>query len=55
MKNQKRKHYRVATKNVHETPANGVYITKAEQQQFCIYSAIAFIFLATLAFFPRKR
>jgi hypothetical protein len=54
MEPRKRRHYRIAVKDVHPTPADGIYVTKTEARHFCIFGAMAFLFLAILAVLPRK-
>lgn len=54
MQPKKRRHYRIATKDIHATPADGIYITKNEAKQFCILGVAGFLFLAILAVLPRK-
>ena len=54
MESRKRRHYRIAVKDVHPTPADGIYVTKTEARHFCIFGAMAFLFLAILAVLPRK-
>ncbi|MDD3393979.1 MAG: hypothetical protein PHG19_04985 [Anaerotignum sp.] len=55
MEPKRRKHYRIAVKEIHAAPENGIYITKNEAQKFCIFGTVVFIFLAILAAFPRKK
>lgn len=55
MEPKMRKHYRIAVKEIHAAPENGIYITKDEARQFCILGTVVFIFLAILASFPRKK
>lgn len=54
MEPKRRKHYRIAVKDVHATPQEGIYVTKDEATQICIYGSILFIILAILAVLPRK-
>lgn len=50
-----KKHYRIAVKNIHATPENGMYITKNEATKYCIFGSILFLFLTIFAAFPRKK
>lgn len=54
MEPRRRKHYRIAVKDVHATPEEGIYVTKDEATQICTYGIILFIILAILAVLPRK-
>ncbi|MDD4843015.1 MAG: hypothetical protein PHU31_01600 [Anaerotignum sp.] len=55
MEAQKRKHSCVTVKNIHETPANGIYYTKTEAARFCIFGSVIFLILTIFAVFPRKK
>lgn len=55
MQQRKRKHYRVALKDVHETPAKGIYVTEQETKQLLLYSVALFIVLSILALLRRNR
>lgn len=48
-------HYRIIVKNIHDTPQNGIYITKNEAKNFCILGSILFLFLTIFAGFSRKK
>lgn len=50
-----KKHYRIAVKDIHDTPENGLYITKNEAKKFYIFGSILFLFLTIFAAFSRKR
>ncbi|WP_313526878.1 hypothetical protein [Anaerotignum sp.] len=55
MNPKRRKHYRIAVKDIHPTPEKGIYVTKDEASQICTYGIALFIILAILAVWPRKR
>ncbi len=55
MEAQKRKHSCVTVKNIHESPANGIYFTKAEAAKFCIFGSVIFFILTIFAVIPRKK
>ena len=47
-------HYRIPTKEIHETPTNGTYIPAAELKKLKLYTAALVGILALLAVIPRK-
>ena len=49
-----RKHYRVALREIRETPANGVYLTKEELQKYGIFAGLILLVLTFFAVFDRK-
>lgn len=52
---QKRKnYYRIPTKEIHETPANGTYVPDTQLKQLKLYLGVFFAVLAALAVIPRK-
>ncbi|KXL54274.1 hypothetical protein CLNEO_05050 [Anaerotignum neopropionicum] len=55
MEPNKKKHFRVIVKNIHETPANGIYLTNVEAAKFCVFGGIVFFILTIFAVFPRKK
>ncbi|MGM9916277.1 hypothetical protein [Anaerotignum sp.] len=51
---EKRKHYRVAMKEIKESPAEGIYVTNEELRKCGLYAAFLFMMLTLLAIFNRK-
>lgn len=51
---EKRKHYRVAMKEIHADPQKGIYITEEEWIKCGILAGFFFLILAVLALLPRK-
>lgn len=54
MQQSRRKHHRVALKEIHCSPAKGIYITKDEARTMGGYAILLFFILLILAIFPRK-
>ncbi|WP_304508976.1 hypothetical protein [Anaerotignum sp.] len=55
MESKTRNHYRIAVKDIHASPENGIYITKNEAAKFCIFGSILFLFLTIFAAFLGKK
>lgn len=51
---EKRKHYRVAMKEIKESPAEGVYVTNAELRKYGVFAGILFLILTFLAALGQK-
>lgn len=51
---EKRKHYRVAMKEIKESPAEGVYVTSAELRKYGVFAGILFLILTFLAALGQK-
>ena len=49
-----RKHYRVALREIKETPDSGVYLTKEELRKYGIFAGVVFLIMAFFAVFDRK-
>lgn len=56
MYENKRKHYRVAQKEIYEIPEEGIFVTKSEQQKFLLMAVflVAFSFLCSLPLFVKS-
>ncbi len=51
---EKRRHYRVALKEIKESPAEGIYVTNEELKKYGLFAGFLFVFLTIFAFFNRK-
>ncbi len=51
---EKRKHYRVAMREIKESPAEGIYVTNEELRKCSLYAGFLFVILTIFAFFNRK-
>ncbi len=53
----KRRHYRVAQRDIYEDPCEGVYVTKEEQQKYFIVTAalVLLSFLGAVAIILKKK
>ena len=49
-----RRHYRVALREIKETPAEGIYLTKDEIRKYGLSTGLLFFFLTISAVFRRK-
>lgn len=57
MYENKRRHYRVAQRDIYEDPCEGVYVTKEEEQKYFAAGALLILlsFLGILAIVLRKK
>lgn len=57
MYENKRRHYRVAQRDIYEDPYEGIYVTKEEQQKYFLAGALLVLlsFLGTVAIVLRKK
>ena len=51
---EKRTHTRVPAKAIHETPANGVFITKNDLRNYGAFAGLFFLLLSAFAVLGRK-
>ncbi|MBQ7758340.1 hypothetical protein [Anaerotignum sp.] len=51
---QKRRHYRVALREIKESPAEGIYVTNEELRKYGIFAGIVLFLLTVVAVFDRK-
>ena len=51
---EKRRHYRVAMKEIKESPAEGIYVTNEELRKCIFFAGFLFVFLTIFAIFNRK-
>lgn len=51
---EKRRHYRVALKEIKESPAEGIYVTNEELRKYGLFAGFLFVILTIFAFFNRK-
>lgn len=51
---EKRRHYRVAMKEIKESPAEGVYVTNEELRKYGIFAGVMFLILTIFAVFDWK-
>lgn len=51
---KKRTHTRVPAKAIHETPANGVFITKNDLRNYGAFAGLFFLLLSAFAVLGRK-
>ena len=51
---EKRTHTRVPAKAIHETPANGVFITKNDLRNYGPFAGLCFLLLSSFAVLGRK-
>lgn len=50
----KKKHCRIAVKEIHPTPANGIYVTKEDLRKYGAFAGLLFFLLACAAVFGKK-
>ncbi|MFV0314985.1 MAG: hypothetical protein ACK5I7_07765 [Anaerotignum sp.] len=55
METKKGTYSRVLTKDIHPTPAHGIYVTKEEKNQIYAYGILFFIIFTVLSLFSRKK
>ena len=51
---EKRRHYRVALRELRENPDKGVYITEGELKKYGIFAGVILFILTVFAVFDRK-
>ena len=51
---QKRRHYRVALREIKESPAEGIYVTNEELRKYGIFAGIVLFLLTVVALLDRK-
>ncbi len=55
MEKTQKKYHRIALKDIHAAPADGIYITKQDARQWILISSIFCILLGILSVFTRKK
>ena len=53
--NELKQHYRISLKDIHATPADGIYVTKADARKLTLMGAALCILLGILSIFHGKK